>query len=717
MKWLLIPVVLFLSACLCVWFWPEIVLTQTREVQLLNRYAGSLFSKQPESFKLQLKPFGIFGKRINLEASSFCLRTPDTCIKKVRIGFAARFTSLTHVNIEEIGPLEIQAEYFHDQIPSDSETAQKNNSPKGNFFNHVTFPLGLSLKDINLDLPKIEIAQNGNQIDGSLKLSGDTNSTLTLTALAKSSEGLNASLNLHTSVDLDQPRPFDAKITILNKTKFTGNLRGSVNWTKLQGWAHGSLTIEHLTPWFNTITINNLTIDREASHAKLAADIETKLDQTFFRHSASVLPKVRLDTFLKGHLIANEENGKAHYEIDLGPTHDKGLVLEMRARGAFPIEKSEAYRYGVTGLFLKLEIPVFADFVSALKKTNFSVPAPFSSLHGHVLLQLGNGPSDSLDHVIPVKVETDLASSEQVIKTDSNGKIELSKTSKEIKILGDSKISQFKFTLPSLKLLQPIPIVKDDERISSSGKAKIASGKSESKKQSLVELDWKISTAPNGIQIYHSVLKPFAPLEFNWEIGRNSFGSIELKPFEIEYLKHKAEVKSLRLYQNKNDDKLHYEGKIIVSKTDYTITVEIIQDGEKPKVVLTSSPPLQDSDVISVLLFNETTAELDSTDQSNSVASTQSAIASRALGLFSILALSSTPVEAVNYNASTGVYSARVKLANGLTATVGTDWNQNQEIALRKRLGRSFVLSAIQQIDPETNNEIRETLVEWFKRF
>ena len=89
----------------------------------------------------------------------------------------------------------------------------------------------------------------------------------------------------------------------------------------------------------------------------------------------------------------------------------------------------------------------------------------------------------------------------------------------------------------------------------------------------------------------------------------------------------------------------------------------------------------------------------------------------RALGILSIFALSSTPVEAVNFNPASRVYSARVKLASGLTATVGTDWEKAQEVALRKRLGNSFVLSTIFQTDPDTNSETTKTLLEWFRRF
>ncbi len=274
-------------------------------------------------------------------------------------------------------------------------------------------------------------------------------------------------------------------------------------------------------------------------------------------------------------------------------------------------------------------------------------------------------------------------------------------------------------------MLEPAPLVKNDPRLvktqaQTKAVKKLEAAGEEKESESSIDLEWKVSTHPSGIKIYHPVLKPYAPLEVNWTIGNEAQGSIALNPFEIEYLNRTAKVDKMRFYQNAGDPKFHYEGKLSVQKTEYTIFIEIIQDGDKPRVVLTSDPPLEDSDIVSVLLFNQTAAELDS-DQTNSVASTQSAVTNRALGLFSVLALSSTPVEAVNFNPTTGVYSARVKLANGLTATVGTDWDKTQEVALRKRLGKNFVLSAILEtdIDPITNSstETRETLIEWFRRF
>jgi hypothetical protein len=38
-------------------------------------------------------------------------------------------------------------------------------------------------------------------------------------------------------------------------------------------------------------------------------------------------------------------------------------------------------------------------------------------------------------------------------------------------------------------------------------------------------------------------------------------------------------------------------------------------------------------------------------------------------------------------------------------------------VALRKRLGKNFVLSTVLQADSETTDDARKTLIEWFRRF
>lgn len=700
-----------------IWIHPEFILTDARVNSLFDQYAGSFFSKRPEQIRLVLTPYGFFGKHLRLEAKSFCWKDPDACFKSFEIELAFKLIALKKVKIEEIGPLELLGEHITYSVTHSKQDAE-NTTSNSSIRNFVEIPSNLIVNDVLIDLPKILILDGKTQISGESHIRGKASDQLKITAHAKSNDGLIGSLVVGTGFSLTQENAFDANLHVKDNVSIDGRLLGTVNWQKLQGSVKGSLSVTHILPWLNTVYVKNLQLDRIDGKAHLEADVETKLDQTLASdHSKSVLPRVKLDALVHGKLNLEEDHGDTKYLIKLGPARDMGIELEALVSGKFPIPDEENYRFGIEKISATLSIPSFHEFVKKLEQTNYSVPAPFSSLQGPIHLRIGNNESTIENDTVPLNLSTELDSTQQSLKSKSTAKINFSKESKKILITGESQIHDLKFTLPDLKILEPAPLIKNDPRLVQSATPSPSPTSKRVEKSSVVQIEWKVRTDPEAIKIYHSILKPYAPFEVSWDLSsRDSQGSIELKPFEIEYLNRVAKVKTLRFFQNPGDTKFRYEGKLLIVKTDYTITVDIIQDGEKPKIVLASEPPLNQSDIISVLLFNQTTAELDS-DQTNSVASTQSAITNRALGLFSILALSSTPVEAVNFNPSTGIYSARVKLANGLTATVGTDWDRNQEVALRKRLGKNFVLSTILESDPETNNETRKTLIEWFKRF
>jgi hypothetical protein len=720
-------ILLLAGAGVAVWMRPAIVLTDARVHALAEKYAGNLFSKFPETLHLDLTPYTFSGKRVHLEASAFCLKDPEACFKTASIDFAFKWVGLTQVKIHEIGPITILNESFTYTVIHNTPTVAPTPAPSSSsIFNHVHIPPDVAVKNVSLDFPNVVIKNGKEIIHGEFNLNGKATRDVTLSAKVTSNERLEGNLQMHTSFVLDQENPFDAKVHLHAGGMVDGNLNGKVEWSKLEGDILGELKLRKFTPWLNTVYVKNLHLARANSQTHLSADVDTKLEQTMgFGNVHSVLPKASFNLDIHGKIDAVSDKDGNRYEIDLGPTEDKGIYLQSKAAGVFPFPKGEEYKFGLNHFYFKFNIPKFETLVKSLRKTNFAIPAPFSALKGNAFIEIGNADGDLEGDTLPAKIVTRLNSAEQTIETESKGTITLAPKPKKLKIIGESKIEAVRFTMPDVKVLEPAPLIKNDPRLVSTQaqtksvkKKKVAGEEKES--ASSIDLQWKVTTSPSGIKIYHPVLKPYAPIEVNWMIGDPAHGSISLNPFEIEYLNRVAKVDKLRFYENAGDPKFHYEGKISVQKTEYTVFIEIIQDGDSPRVVLSSEPPLGDSDIISVLLFNQTAAELDS-DQTNSVASTQSAVANRALGLFSVLALSSTPVEAVNFNPTTGVYSARVKLANGLTATVGTDWDKTQEVALRKRLGKNFVLTAILEtdIDPITNSstETRETLIEWFRRF
>ncbi len=708
---------------LFVWLNPGVVLTQSRIDHYFNEYAGSYFSKKPDHIQFTLDAFGFNGKKVIIQLSPFCLKEPQACFSKVHLEFAFKLVSFTKAKIEEIGPVEVINETLVWRETAKKE-GPKEEPSQTKLSDHLVIPTDLVIKDIAIEFPKFEIVQK-DPITGRFFARGKQSDKMNVRFDA-AGKGMSAQGSIDTAFVMNTANPFKALLAYQGKGIVQGNLRGNINWNNLRGNLEGKVLIQNFIPWIDTLTVNNLFLRRE-DKITVKADLEAKLEPKLSQHTNdSALPKATFEPRILGKFEAVEsKDNHVDYKIHMGPLNEKGVQLEARVAGVYPFPRGEEHHFGLNTFLFRLDLPKFQTLVQSLKRTNSAVPAPFASMDGSIRLKVGNEDGKFKD-TLPVSFVTNLDSKEQTLKTESKGKVVFNPMPKKMQVEGDTQIQSFRFTLPDLDILAPAPGLKNDARIISVKQTptprplkkedlKIQMAQQQ-QKESNVEMNWKIRTAPSGIQIFYPILKPHAPMEVSWDLGDERSGEVKILPFTIEFLNRKARVKNLRYYITPGDPTFHYEGRLVVPKTEYTIFIDIIQDGEKPKIQMTSSPPLAESDIISVLLFNQTAAELDSED-TTSVASTQSAVANRALGIFTILTLSSTPIEAVNFNSSTGIYSARVKLGKGLTATVGTDWDKSQEVALRKRLGRNFVLSTVFQTDENTNQQTTKTLIEWFRRY
>jgi hypothetical protein len=706
------------------WLKPEWVLTQHRVDQLYDLFAAPYFVQKPEVLKFELRPNGLFGKHVYLDVSSFCLKEPDGCFDRVHLEFTFKFIQLTKIQIEKIGPLIVlnRTLTFHES--KEKEQAKKKESTSGfNLMKHLSFPVGLKVDDIEIKSSQITLPGKDPLIF-TVDMKGAASDRLKAEVTVKTATGLSAKASVESGFTFDGSNPFKAKVEAHDGWNISGNLEGDVVWSKLEGEVKGSLVIRKLIPWVETLAVKNIRLKRSPLLA-LSADLETRIEPKLqFRARDSALPSVSFNTGIDGKLNVVEKDDVFQYKLQLGPLKQRGMELLAHAEGRFPFPKDLEHRYGLDKALVKIDIPRFQTVVASLKNTSSAIPAPFSALKGSVHLRIGSNDGAFTNDTAPLELVTNLSSSEQVVKTQSKGSALFDKATRKIKISGESRIELIRFTLPDLDVLIPQPALASDSRIVSIKKIEKQIKVQEDKEEgvdpnanSKVEFAWKLTTAPSGIQVNHPIFHPHATAEVTWNLTKaGSFGEIKLLPFEVEYLHRRASVDHLRYYLNEGEKIFHYDGKLVIPKTDYTLFITIYDQSGKPKVEMSSEPPLAQADIISVLLFNQTTGELDP-DQSSSVASTQAAVTNRALGLFSMWALSSTPIEAVNFNPSTRVYSARVRLASGLTASIGTNWENTQEVALRKRLGKNFVLSTSVQNDKETNTESKKTLLEWFRRF
>ena len=712
------------------WTFPQLLLTPTRVQSWVSKAVE--FTEPPQMMWLNLQANGFFGKRVTFTSNHFCLKTPDTCFEAVEINFSFHFVSWNKIVIEQVGPIKIINQSFTLHEVDQKKDSEPKKPSTSSIFDHLEFPPNLKINAITIQFPKVKIEEKGSTFNGNFSVTGSDAQALHLEAEAKSSDGLQAHALIQTQFSSNGDYPIQAILSVKEGFGIDAELNGTLNWAHQNFHLNGKIAIQNLIPWVKSLELNPISIVREKQF-KLSSEVSMRLEPKLkFSAADSALPKASFNTEVRGQLNVDEvqshsstQQNQYDYRLKLGPLTEKGIHLLANLTGTYPFPRGEEYRYGLKEIFAQLEIPSFQTLVQSLKLTNSAIPAPFSNLQGAIAFKAGQENHQIVGDEVPLELVTDLKSREQAVQTHSGGKIEFLKSGfKNIKITGETKLESIHLTLPHIDPLVQEPALQMDSRIKSTKIEKIIVRKKMAKEKSheehpdsSFELNWKVNSNPGAIALSYTLFKPAAPLQMSWNITSDKMtGEIKVLPFDIEYLHRTAHVEYLNYSLREGNPPYHYQGRLVIQKTDYTIYIDVLDNDGKPSIQLTSEPPLDQNDIISVLLFNQTSAEI-SPDEDSSVANTQSAVENRALGLFSIWALSSTPVEAVNYNASTHVYSARVRLANGLTASVGTDWEKTQEVALRKRLGKNWVLSTVLEQDPTTSEETGKTLLEWFRRF
>ncbi|MEO5969714.1 MAG: hypothetical protein ABIQ95_07275, partial [Bdellovibrionia bacterium] len=115
--------------------------------------------------------------------------------------------------------------------------------------------------------------------------------------------------------------------------------------------------------------------------------------------------------------------------------------------------------------------------------------------------------------------------------------------------------------------------------------------------------------------------------------------------------------------------------------------------------------------------FGKPMEELDA-DQEQSVGSTRAAIADKALGIASLYALASTPVQSVGYDSTTKLFTAKLRLGEGTSLNLGADTNGLEGIGIRKRLSSKWSITTdISNSKSGYQNKAVSTFLEWVHRY
>ena len=348
-------------------------------------------------------------------------------------------------------------------------------------------------------------------------------------------------------------------------------------------------------------------------------------------------------------------------------------------------------------------LPHFQKWVVHSRNSPFAVPAPLNVLDGTVRIESKSSVGQATTQV-PINLQTRLSGDQQTFNLDGDFKFLFAEDPKgghHPLLKGQLILSDVGLELPRIKIEAP-PSLFPDSRILTNAqidRQKKATAIQESSQDaqagSAFEYNILITTADGKPLRLSSnlALKPI-PIALNLTIQNSPAirGTIEIQDFPAQLFRRNAELKFLKLNLKSNrTDENPITGRVEVKVTDYIVFIDLTGTMKTPIVHLKSDPDLNESQIVSVLLFGKSADQLDA-DQSQSANNAQSAIADRALGLFSLFYLASTPVESIGYNAQQKAFTAKVRLQEGLSLDIGADQSDVKQVGLNKRLSGSWMI-------------------------
>lgn len=367
-----------------------------------------------------------------------------------------------------------------------------------------------------------------------------------------------------------------------------------------------------------------------------------------------------------------------------------------------------------TDLDLQAVLPQFKRWVRAMEKTAFPVFAPLNNLDGSVELKVaGKADLARQKGSIPLEFKSNLKSAEQSFVSQGKGDV----TYQVLKKATETQVN-FDFVLDDVKLVMPhlgyttLPTLFPDARFVDPRKKVAAAANKHLKYQLSLR-----TPADKPARLVSNLTKDSIPLYFDLNMNEKKLGgNIRVGSTQIDFFRRNATVEKFNLTLAEPSNKSVVDGLLRVKYADYTIDIIVVGAIERPKIIFQSDPPLEQDQILSVLIYGRTFEDLDN-QNSSSVTAVSTAIADRALALGSLFLLASSPVESIRYDPSSRAFSAKIKLAQGTSIDLGTHEGKTQEVGFRKSLKGNWLIRTYFTNDPQANTQKGGALLEWHKRY
>jgi hypothetical protein len=227
-----------------------------------------------------------------------------------------------------------------------------------------------------------------------------------------------------------------------------------------------------------------------------------------------------------------------------------------------------------------------------------------------------------------------------------------------------------------------------------------------------------IKGGPSSIQLLNRFFRPQldAELDITMDSTKSNgalTGFVETsRAFTIRYLNRDITVEGVAILMR---PEIQTDAQFSMDRAGYHVVADFTQRAGRSRIDLWSEPLLSEDEIVSLMLYGQPRSSV-TADQDSSVGNAQAAMSSQALGIFSLWAFASTPIEAVLYDPATKTYQAVIRLPGGVTASIGNNWEDEQQVALSKSLGRHWAVST-ELIEGTDGTKRAGTMLRWRKRY
>ena len=367
----------------------------------------------------------------------------------------------------------------------------------------------------------------------------------------------------------------------------------------------------------------------------------------------------------------------------------------------------------------------FEDLVAYLRDTKYAVPAPIHVLKGPLSLALeSRGDPRSDRQTVHYVFSSDLAEAKQRLVLRAAGDVAVAGArtpGRSFEHSGELILKEVALELPRLEIGRP-PSVFYDKRIQGgtggASSAPAVKGPPGPAVRPLPLRSRLLVRTEKPLILFSNLMKDPVPMVLDLTVTTPPAaveGTVSVRRFDVELFRRKATVDHLNVALSSGSSVGAIEGLVRYETPSVTINILILGTTAKPRVEFTSVPPLKRQDIIALLIFGKSPADLDP-EQTASVGNTETALESQAFGLTSLYLFGATPVEHVGYDSATRTASVSLRLPGGANLTLGSDFDQSRQLSVRKPLAPHWALQT-EVTDQAQQNAAATTFLEWFNRY